>query len=75
LPEEQQDGSLAFSTKESYRLNLREWVIPRWGTSPLCDIKAPMVEEWLKTLKRTEAREKTPFRFISRLAQRKKSAI
>jgi integrase len=54
LPEEQDDDGLAFSTKESYRLNLRKWVIPRWGTSPLSDIKAVNVEEWLKGLKRTE---------------------
>jgi integrase len=60
LPAERDDDGLAFSTKEGYRLNLRKWIIPRWGTSPLCDIKAVGVEEWLKGLKRTEGEgEKT----------------
>jgi integrase len=51
LPEEQpEDSRLAFSTKEGHRLYLKNYIVPRWGTTPLCDIKAVAVEEWLKTL-------------------------
>jgi hypothetical protein len=54
LPEGQDDDGLAFSTKDTYRYYLRKWIVPRWGSSPLCDVKAVAVEEWLRTLKRTE---------------------
>lgn len=48
LPEEQSDDDRrAFSTKEAYRLYLKNWIIPRWGSAPLCDVKAVDVEEWL----------------------------
>ncbi len=53
LSEEQEDDGLAFSTKEANRLYLKNWILPRWGKTPLSEIKAVEVEEWLKTLKRT----------------------
>jgi integrase len=56
LPEEQDDDGLAYSTKATYRGYLKKWILPHWGNSPLCEVKAPAVEEWLKTLKRTEGK-------------------
>jgi integrase len=58
LNELQEDGGLAFSTKDTYRYYLRNWIVPRWGSSPLDDIKAVGVEEWLKKLQRTEGEKK-----------------
>ena len=49
---------LAFATNETYRLMLKNWVMPRWGTYPLDDIKAVAVEEWLGKLQRTVGEEK-----------------
>lgn len=49
---------LAFATSETYRLMLKNWVMPRWGTYPLDDIKAVAVEEWLGKLQRTVGEEK-----------------
>jgi integrase len=37
---------------------LKNWVMPRWDTYPLDDIKAVAVEEWLGKLQRTVGDEK-----------------
>src|ERR1700733_9537353 len=49
---------LAFATSETYRLMLKNWVMPRWGAYPLDDIKVVAVEEWLGNLQRTVGEEK-----------------
>jgi integrase len=49
LSEEQsEDDWRASSTKEVYRLYLKNWIVPRWGSSPLDQVKAVAVEEWLR---------------------------
>jgi integrase len=42
----------AWSTRDRYESCLNHWIGPRWGSVKLSDIKAPMVEEWLRKLKR-----------------------
>jgi len=41
----------AWSTRDRYDSYLNAWIEPRWGDVRLADIKAPMVEEWLRGLK------------------------
>ncbi|HEX4032615.1 MAG TPA: tyrosine-type recombinase/integrase [Terracidiphilus sp.] len=43
------DG-LSYSTARGYRSYLSKHVKPRWGSTPLVDIKALEVTEWLKSL-------------------------
>jgi integrase len=50
LPETDDPEGKAFSTKNNDRCNLRKWIVPRWGTYALSEIKAVAVEEWLRTL-------------------------
>ena len=42
----------AWSTRDRYESCLNHWIGPRWGSVKLSAIKAPMVEEWLRKLKR-----------------------
>jgi hypothetical protein len=39
-----------FATRESYDGYLRKWILPRWQSYRLCDVKSVAVEEWLKSL-------------------------
>jgi integrase len=39
-----------YSTKRSYDVWFRLYVIPKWGNNPITDIQARPVELWLKTL-------------------------
>lgn len=41
----------AWSTRDRYESSLDAWIEPRWGKVKLDHIKAPMVEEWLRSLK------------------------
>lgn len=45
-----EDGR-AWSTRDRYESYLAAWIEPRWGDEKLDEIKAPMVEEWLRNLK------------------------
>ena len=40
----------AFSTQTTYQGYLRKWILPRWRSYRLADVKAVHVEEWLKSL-------------------------
>jgi len=42
----------AWSTRDRYESCLNHWIGPRCGSVKLSAIKAPMVEEWLRKLKR-----------------------
>ncbi len=46
-------GRKAFSTRAAYECYLRTWVLPRWGTHRLDQIKPVAVEEWLGGIKRS----------------------
>jgi integrase len=37
----------AFSTKDTYNGYLRKWILPRWATCRLSDVKTVAVQEWL----------------------------
>jgi integrase len=45
-----EDGR-AWSTRDRYEGCLNAWIEPRWGDVALDEIKAPMVEEWLRDLR------------------------
>ena len=40
----------AFSTQATYAGYLRKWILPRWRSYRLTDVKAVQVEQWLKSL-------------------------
>ena len=52
LPEEDDpDGEgRAFSTKDTYRYYLRNWIVLKWGEYELDAVKAVAVEDWLFNL-------------------------
>jgi integrase len=45
-----EDGR-AWSTRDRYESYLGVWIEPRWGTVRIDEIRAPMVEEWLRGLR------------------------
>lgn len=45
-------GRKAFSTRAAYECYLKTWVLPRWGTHRLDQVKPVAVEEWLSGIKR-----------------------
>lgn len=47
-------GHKAFSTRAAYECNLKTWILPRWGTHRLDQIKPVTVEEWLSGIKRSK---------------------
>ena len=40
----------AYSTKAAYRCYLGNWILPRWGSYRVSDVKTVAVEEWLGNL-------------------------
>ncbi|MBI1748205.1 MAG: tyrosine-type recombinase/integrase [Acidobacteria bacterium] len=40
----------SYATQVTYNGYLQKWILPRWGSYRLLDIKAPEVEQWLKSL-------------------------
>ena len=40
----------AYSTKAAYKCYLNNWILPRWGSYRLTDVKTVAVEEWLGKL-------------------------
>ena len=49
LVDKGEDGR-AWSTRDRYQAYLNSWIEPRWGKEELTAIRAPMVEEWLRSL-------------------------
>lgn len=45
------DDGRAYSTRDRYDSTLNAWIEPRWGNTGIDEIKAPMVEEWLRGLR------------------------
>jgi integrase len=54
------DDGRAYSTRDRYECNLNAWIEPRWGRTRIDQIKAPMVEEWLRDLRCKTRRRKKP---------------
>jgi integrase len=44
----------AYSTRAAYECYLKVWIIPRWGTHRLDQVKSVAVEEWLRSIKRAK---------------------
>src|SRR5919109_126479 len=40
----------SYSTKAAYRCYLDKWILPRWRSYKLCEVKTVAVEEWLGSL-------------------------
>jgi integrase len=49
-PDAADDDRKSYSTQVTYEGYLKKWILPRWRTYPLKDIKAVDVEKWLKWL-------------------------
>jgi integrase len=45
-----EDSDKTFATRETYEGYLRKWILPRWQSYLLRDVKSVAVEEWLKSL-------------------------
>lgn len=50
LRDQGEDGR-AWSTRDRYESYLNAWIEPRWGDEKIDEIKAPMVEDWLRSLR------------------------
>jgi len=48
----EQQGRKAFSTRAAYECYLKAWVLPRWGTYRVDQVKPVAVEAWLDGIKR-----------------------
>jgi integrase len=44
------DNRKTYATQDTYEGYLRKWILPRWKSYRLPDVKAVQVEQWLKTL-------------------------
>ncbi len=40
----------SYSTKKGYRVYLKRWISPHWGTTSLSDVRPIAVESWLRQL-------------------------
>jgi len=47
-PGERDDQQKAYSTQYAYEVYLKKWILPRWRSYRLADVKAVDVEAWLK---------------------------
>jgi hypothetical protein len=45
-----EDSGKTFSTCAAYDTYLRNWIVPRWGTRSLSEVRTIQVEEWLRAL-------------------------
>jgi integrase len=50
LKEMEEGAGKTFATCETYEGYLRKWILPRWKSYRLRDVKSVAVEEWLKSL-------------------------
>jgi integrase len=48
-------GRKAYSTRAAYECYLKIWILPRWGSYRLDQVKPVAVEEWLGSIKRARA--------------------
>jgi len=60
----------AYSTRAAYKCYLKNWILPRWKTYRLTDVKAVAAEEWLGCLSLAPG-TKAKLRNITRAAERK----
>ncbi len=44
------DGSKAFSTRTAYEVYFRNWIVPKWGSHSLSEVRTVAVEDWLHSL-------------------------
>ena len=51
LPGTADDQQKAYSTQYAYEVYLKRWILPRWRSYRLIDVKAVDVEKWLKSLR------------------------
>jgi len=49
---EDEQGRKAHSTKAAYECYLEGWIVPRWGSHRLDQVKSVAVEEWLGSIER-----------------------
>lgn len=49
------DARKAHSTKEAYECYLTNWILPRWKSHKLTDVKTVAVEAWLNQIERARA--------------------
>jgi integrase len=49
------DAGKAHSTKEAYECYLTNWILPRWRSHKLTEVKTVAVEGWLSEIKRARA--------------------
>ena len=49
-PGERDDHQKSYSTQYAYEVYLKNWILPRWRSYRLTDVKAVDVEAWLKAL-------------------------
>jgi len=50
MPGTAEEGQKTYSTQYAYEIYLKSWILPRWRSYRLLDIKSVDVEAWLKTL-------------------------
>jgi integrase len=46
----EEEGRKSHATQETYEGYLRKWILPRWRSYRLGDVKSVQVEEWLRSL-------------------------
>jgi integrase len=46
-----EDSSKTYATCRTYEGYFRKWILPRWGTYRVKDVRSVAVEEWLRSLK------------------------
>jgi len=51
----QEHETKAFSTKECYRTMLNTWILPRWGSYQLREVRTVAIEEWLGRIPRSRS--------------------
>jgi integrase len=49
-PASADEGQKAYSTQYAYEVYLNNWILPRWKSYRISDVKAVEVESWLKTI-------------------------
>jgi integrase len=49
-PGARDEETKSYATQVTYQGYLKKWILPRWGSCRLTDIKATAVESWLKAL-------------------------
>lgn len=53
LDAENDEGRKSHSTKEAYRIYIKNWILPKWGTSRLTEVRTVAVEDWLSKIPRS----------------------